>query len=213
MSQLRQTPPCSDHDPARIFARWGLLRCELLDRNAFDAALNSLSADFEPPSDPALMADYLLQDGVAVTRLLHDVVVMAGESEVTHRHNAAWPCGLSGALEILLLEFRAHDVREDMAYRAAFDGEPQGPDLERLLKDHATLRRLLSALREQTDEYRPPANACTAWRLLYVICLKVEQLILARIEVEEGRLFPIAFGSRPEAFDADQGLARIRGAQ
>ena len=65
MSQLRQTPSCSDHDPARIFSRWGLLRCELLDRNAFDAALNSLSADFEPPSDPALMADYLLQDGVA----------------------------------------------------------------------------------------------------------------------------------------------------
>lgn len=213
MSQLRQTPSCSDHDPARIFARWGLLRCELLDRNAFDSALNSLSADFEPPSDPAFMADYLLRDGVAVTRLLHDVVIMAGESEVTHRGNPAWPAGLSGGLEMLLREFRAHDAREDMAYRAALNGEPGGPVLERLLKDHATLRRLLSALREQTDGYRPPANACTAWRLLYLICLKVEQLILARIEVEEGRLFPIAFGSRPEAFDAEQGLALARGPQ
>lgn len=213
MSQLRQIDSCSDHDPARIFGRWGLLRCELLDRNAFDAALNSLSADFAPPSDPALMADYLLQDGVAVTRLLHDVVVMAGESEVTHRRNAAWPCGLSGGLEMLLREFRAHDAREDMAYRAALAGGSSGPVLERLLKDHASLRRILSALREQTNEYRPPANTCTAWRLLYVICMKIEELILARIQLEEGRLFPIAFGSQPEAFDADQGRVRIRGAQ
>lgn len=201
-----------DHDPARVFSRWGLLRCELLDRAVFDAALDSLSQEFDPPADPHLMADYLLQDGVAVTRLLHDVGVMASEGEITHHHNPAWPVGLSGALEMLLCEFRAHDAREELAYRAASKEETPGPVLERLLRDHANIRRLLSAVRDLTAGYLPPADACTAWRLLYVICLKVEELVLARMQLEEAELFPVTFGALSQAFDADQGRARIRSA-
>ncbi|MES2834532.1 MAG: hemerythrin domain-containing protein [Pseudomonadota bacterium] len=213
MYQRHQILSCPDHDPSRVFNRWGLLRCELLDRAAFDAALNSLAQEFDPPADPRLMADYLLRDGVAVSRLLHDVGVMASEGEVTHRHNPAWPVGLSGALEMLLLEFRAHDAREDMAYRAASKEEPPGPVLERLLGDHANIRSHLSAVRDLTDGYLPPADACTVWRLLYVICLKVEELVLARMQLEEAELFPDTFGALSQAFDADQGRARIRSAR
>ena len=100
----------------------------------------------------------------------------------------------------------------DLDHKAAVQqptGQCGSALLERLLKDHVAIRRLLSALRDCTDGYRPPQNACTAWRLLYVICLRIEHLILARIRLEEAELFPIEFGSKSAAFDADQGAGRV----
>lgn len=199
MSQLRRYHSCPDHDPSRIFGRWGLLRCELLDRSAFDAALNSLSGDFDPPADPQLAPDYLLGEGLTCTRLLNDAVVIASESEATHRHNSAWPAGISGRLEILLREFNAHDAREEIAYRTAPQGRLPASDVERLRRDHDAIRLMLSALRKLTGDYRPPADACTAWRVLYSICLKVDWLLSERMDLEENNLFGALFHEQGQA--------------
>lgn len=198
MQTSRKQPIVALSESSRLLGRWGLQRCRLVDRATFDAGLSSLMVEGEIPSDPEGMADFLQRDAASLRRLLNDAIAMANECQRAFGTDEAWPAGAAEALDAILQDFEAHDAREDIAYRMAARDPAACPGLiDRLLDDHAAARTRLASLRTLTRGYRPPAHADTAWRLFYVVCLKIERALMERMQLEEDQLFLIAFRGEP----------------
>jgi len=62
--------------------------------------------------------------------------------------------------------------------------------------DHETIGRLLHALREATNDYTPPEDACTSYRALYVNLEAFEAALHEHIHLENNILLPRATAAR-----------------
>lgn len=76
----------------------------------------------------------------------------------------------------LLEDLQGHLLEEE---RASF-----APRRE-LLRDHGQVRLLLGDLRRQTQGYRPPRGACTAWIELWLRLAAFEGVLLQQVGREE----------------------------
>ena len=70
-------------------------------------------------------------------------------------------------------------------------GKIQQP-ISRLLMDHEHLRQQLQLLREITNNFQPPADACIAFNALYLAIAELEQDLQRHIRLENQTLFPQA---------------------
>ena len=61
-----------------------------------------------------------------------------------------------------------------------------------MLADHDDARVLLARIRELTDGYAPPSDACPAFRALYVVLEEFERDLHLHIHLENNVLFPAA---------------------
>ncbi len=192
MQPLRPDAPIRDPRQDKALRRWGVRNCHLVDQAAYGAGLSRLMAnDDAAPDRPPQVVDYLRADrGESVRRLLEDAVEVARAGEDAHAADDAWPHGVADDLDDLLQDLEDHDAREDLAYRLALDASGgKVRVLERMLEEHEAIDGQLAALRRRTSGYVAPSHACTAWRLLYILCLKVEDILLGRMRLEEKRLF------------------------
>lgn len=192
MQPLRPGNALHDDRQDRALRRWGVQNCHLVDQAAYGAGLSRLMADDDAaPRQAAGVVDHLRTDkGESVRRLLEDAVEMARAGEDAHAADDAWPHGVADELDDLLQDLEDHDAREDLAYGLALDA-PAGRTrvIERMLEEHVAMTAQLAGLRRRMGDYAAPGHACATWRLLYVLCVKVEDILLGRMALEEQRLF------------------------
>ncbi len=189
--KLTDLRPEADLNETATLDRWGVRRCDAVDRVAFDAGLGSL-IEVEAPADepaPRRLDRLYAEQGETVRQLLQDAVSLARTGERAHRTDDLWPHGILDELDDLVEELEAHEAHEDFVRSEA--GEPSVPLLSGLREDHAVLATRLQELRRLTGGFEAPAHACAVWRLLYVLCLKVEMALVERMTLEDSGI-PIA---------------------
>ncbi|SFS83650.1 hypothetical protein [Brevundimonas viscosa] len=200
----------SRQDPqAETLERWGVSQCDAVDRSVFNAGLSTLiEIDCPASEDPERrLARLLREEGEAIRRRLEDAVALARAGERAHRTDDLWPHGLVDELDDLLQDLEAHDAHE--AFARSAPGAPSALAAG-LKEDHGILAARLEALRRSTRGYEAPAHACAVWRLLYVLCLKVDRALAERMRLEDagiGDTAPQSYGAvilspnkvRPEA--------------
>lgn len=187
-----------DQVEAETLERWGVGRCDAVDRAVFDAGLSAL-AEIDRPAweDPQRRLEGLRrEEGGAVRGLLQEATTLARTGERAHRTDDHWPHGIADELYDLLQDLEAHDVHEAFARGAV--PEPSAPLAAGLRDDHAMLAARLDELRRLTRGYDAPAHACAVWRLLYVLCLKVDTALAERMRLEDagdGAAAPQSYGA------------------
>jgi regulator of cell morphogenesis and NO signaling len=128
-------------------------------------------------------------------------------AKVERRHGAAHPeiCKLNETLAEITAELKHHFVCEEdvlFPHIAQLEGDRrpvaqavfnrmQQP-ITRLMMDHNQTGDELRVLREITNEYDPPGDACTTYRALYRALEDLERDLHRHIHLENNILFPRA---------------------
>lgn len=92
-------------------------------------------------------------------------------------------------------ELEDHMEREEQVlFPLLLQGGGEAP-VEPFVDDHTAAGESLARLRELTDEYRPPADACNTWRALWAGLEALERATHQHIHLENNVLFPRAAGA------------------
>lgn len=190
--------PCDDDQlQTQTLERWGVQRCDAVDRAAFNAGLSALiEIDRPAGEDPQRRLDRLQGEGEALRRQLEEALILARTGERAHRTDDQWPHGIVDELYDLVQDLEAHDAHEAFAHGAAETAS--APLRAGLRDDHKVLAARLEEVRRLTGGYEPPAHACAVWRLLYVLCLKVDRALVERMRLEDAgnpRAAPQSYGA------------------
>ncbi len=196
-SHLDDQPFDDDQLQAQTLERWGVQRCDAVDRAAFNAGLGALiEIDRPAGEDPQRRLERLQGEGEALRRRLEEALMLARTGERAHSTDDRWPHGLVDELYDLLQDLEAHDAHEAFARSAA--QAASAPLRAGLRDDHEALAARLEELRRLTGSYEAPAHACAVWRLLYVLCLKVDRALVERMRLEDEGCGPAA----PQSYGA-----------
>jgi regulator of cell morphogenesis and NO signaling len=204
-------------DPAvaRVFARFGIDYCCRGWQRLEDACqkLGIAAAEVESaiqeeiarhPTEEKIGWDQLsLQDLVHhVLSIYHEPLRPEMErlqglaTKVARVHHSKDPERLSA------LDQAVQDLREDLLYHMQKEEivlfplivEQRGPLLTSPMAvmhhEHETTGALLSRIRELTNQFQPPEEACNSWRALYSGLEELEFSIMQHINFEEHILFP-----------------------
>jgi regulator of cell morphogenesis and NO signaling len=93
--------------------------------------------------------------------------------------------GLRGELE-------EHMAREEAALFPALLAATHDCPVEPFVDDHSAAGAALARLRELTDDYVPPADACNTWRALWAGLAALETTMHDHVHLENNILFPRA---------------------
>jgi regulator of cell morphogenesis and NO signaling len=158
------------------------------------AALEAAAAPSDGPEDTNDLIDMILiRFHETHRRELPELVKLARRVEAVHRDVASVPAGLADLLQHISDELESHMQKEEkilfpMILRG---GHPMiaGPISVMLAEhdDHGANLRKLEAL---TNDFMPPADACTTWRALYVGARKLTDDVMEHIHTENNILFP-----------------------
>lgn len=97
------------------------------------------------------------------------------------------------ALKAELEDHMEREERELFPRLLAADGEaPSEGGLASYLDDHEEAGAALARLRELTDEYQPPADACNTWLALWAGLEALERTMHEHVHLENNVLFPRA---------------------
>lgn len=134
-------------------------------------------------------------------------LILESAAKVERRHGSAHPeiYQISGALAVIGAELNHHfSCEEDVLfpYIEQLDGN-QGPviravfanvqqPITRMMTEHNQAGDELRVLREMTNNYQPPAGACTTYRALYRALEDLERDLHQHIHLENNILFPRA---------------------
>jgi regulator of cell morphogenesis and NO signaling len=181
------------------------------------AILEELAAEAagrpEPQSNPAELppaelAAYIVETHHAyLRRELPRLHAMA--ERVAQVHGERMPA-LVEVLEVfhgLFLELDSHIRKEEQilfpAIAAASAGEAASwafdDPVARMLEEHDDAGEALARLRELTNGYQPPADACNTWRALFAGLEELETDLHRHIHLENHVLFPAALALNPVA--------------
>lgn len=183
-----------DRTPEAVDAtlnRWGV--GERPDRSAMTASLSRL-IDSEEPS-PTGMERLIRHIHERYHRVLagviEDALALASGCETTYSREEAWPHGLSDLLEEILDDLEQHQQREyAVVFPLFMAGSPDTAWAVSVMSDeHARLRRRLDSLTTMTRNFTAPAAACVKWRVLYVLCCKIDLDLREQMRMEESDLF------------------------
>jgi regulator of cell morphogenesis and NO signaling len=158
------------------------------------AALEAAAAPSDGPEDTNDLIDMILiRFHETHRRELPELVKLARRVEAVHRDVASVPAGLADLLQHISDELESRMQKEEkilfpMILRG---GHPMiaGPISVMLAEhdDHGANLRKLEAL---TNDFMPPADACTTWRALYVGARKLTDDVMEHIHTENNILFP-----------------------
>lgn len=177
-----------------ILKRWGLGDGDRIDRPALMDSLARLQVDEEPSSlDAAGLVERIRRRCQGVMEVIADAVAVADACEADHAADERWPHGLSDRLVDLLEGLEQHHHREDAVVFPLFlSGGPKAPASAALMVgEHSALRHKLDALSAVTRAYETPARAGPRWRILYLLCRKIDFEIRAQMTIEDRDLLAL----------------------
>ena len=184
-SQHRSPFPRPDRT---VLRRWGLGDGDRIDRPALMDSLARLQVDERPlSSDKAGLVDRIRRRCQNITEVIADAVAVADACEADHAADERWPHGLSDRLVDLLEGLEQHQHREDAVVFPLFlSGSPRASATAALMVgEHGSIRHKLDALSAVTRAYETPARAGPRWRILYLLCRKVDFEIRAQMLIED----------------------------
>lgn len=172
----------------RGFAGGGANRLALMD------SLARLQVDETLMLTPPGATDLIRRAG----RCRHDLMEVAADAlavaiacEAEYAADERWPQGLSDRLADLLDWLEQHQHREEAVVFPLFlSRSPEAPATAVLMTDeHDSIRRQFDALSAITNAFRAPVDAGVKWRILYLLCRKIDFEIRARMAMEDRELF------------------------
>jgi regulator of cell morphogenesis and NO signaling len=126
-------------------------------------------------------------------RELPELVRLARRVESVHKDKPDVPRGLAALLEHMSIELESHMQKEEQVLFPLMrrGGHPMiaGP-IAMMLAEHDHHGAHLRSLEKITDDFTPPAGACTTWRALYVGAKKLADDLVEHIHTENNVLFP-----------------------
>lgn len=122
---------------------------------------------------------------------LENAVALATRAEAVHRHDDAWPHGLSDDLVEILDRTVAHQQREQSVVfpilMTGIDGlSPEAVD--DMIAAHDDLLRRWRAIDRRTRGFEPPEHACATWRNLYLLCRALDVDFRVQVDAENRML-------------------------
>lgn len=200
--QSRRLELIPEADPA-ILRRWGVVDCDRVDRRALTRSLSRLQDDeAAPPADTVSLVRHIRERyHRGLIDVIDDAVALAAACEAAHSADARWPHGLGDRLIEILETLEHHQQREDAVVFSLLLADTPRPDgAVRLMEtEHLHLRSLLDALPELTRGFEVPRGVCAKWRVLYVLCCKLDVDIREQMRLEERELFSSPIRDTTEA--------------
>ena len=188
-------------DPA-VLRRWGVTECDRVDHRALTHSLNRLQHDeTAPPADTARLVRHIRERyHRGLIEVIEDAVALAAACEEAHSAEALWPHGLGDRLAEILEALEQHHQREDaVVFSRVLAETPRPADAVSLMEaEHARIRGMLDVLLAVTRGFEVPPGVCAKWRVLYVLCCKLDVDIREQMRLEERELF------RPRIRDATE---------
>jgi regulator of cell morphogenesis and NO signaling len=158
------------------------------------AALEAAAEPGDGPQDTDGLIDMILtRFHETHRRELPELVKLARRVEAVHRDVQSVPAGLADLLRHIGGELESHMQKEEQVLFPLMrsGGHPMidGPISVMLAEhdDHGANLRKLEAL---TNDFTPPAEACTTWRALYAGARKLTDDVMEHIHTENNILFP-----------------------
>ncbi|HWQ87106.1 hemerythrin domain-containing protein [Brevundimonas sp.] len=179
-------------DP-RSLRRWGVTDCDQIDRRALTRSLTRLQHDeVAPPADMTRLIRHI-RDRYhrALVGVIEDAVALATACEVAHSDKELWPHGLCDRLIGILESIEHHQQREDaVVFPLLLADQPQAAKAARIMEaEHAGIQGQLDVVLALTRGFEVPAQACAKWRVLYVLCCKINTDVREQMRLEERELF------------------------
>ncbi len=125
---------------------------------------------------------------------LERLVPLARKVESVHAGHPQSPKGLADLLASMREELEAHMTKEEQVLFPTLLAGNAGCApfaIRRMRLEHDDHSESLTALRELTSNFEPPAGACRSWQALYAGCAKLDAELREHIRVENEVLFPI----------------------
>jgi regulator of cell morphogenesis and NO signaling len=126
-------------------------------------------------------------------RELPELVRLARRVEAVHKDKPDVPRGLAGLLEQMSIELEDHMQKEEQVLFPLMrrGGHPMiAQPIAVMLAEHDDQGAHLRSLETITNDFTPPAGACTTWRALYVAAKKLADDLVEHIHTENNVLFP-----------------------
>ena len=127
-------------------------------------------------------------------RELPELEALARKVETVHAAHADCPTGLADFLGETLRELQDHMMKEEQVLFPALlaGGAGCAPfAMRRMRQEHAEHDARLEALKQLTNAFTPPRDACGSWVRLYAGCEKLYRDLRAHIDMENNELFPM----------------------
>jgi len=154
-------------------------------------------------SAPVFSAEASEPDALLIARIVDDfhiphlrdllvVIELARKVEARHAEHSRVPVGLMQLLARFFDHLSLHQAKEEavlfpMMLRGV--GDLSGP-IGVMSSEHDVVRSDLARLREITDDFTAPNDACGSWTRLYDLCRKFDRDLREHIRLEEDVLFP-----------------------
>ena len=142
------------------------------------------------------LVDHILERFHAAHREeLPRLLEMARKVEQVHADKRSVPRGLAAHLERMAEELELHMQKEEQVLfplLRAGRGRAASMPIQVMEMEHEDHARNLERLRELTDDYTPPAAACSTWRALFLGLAELERDLMEHIHHENNVLFPRA---------------------
>ena len=167
------------------------------DPGDLTARLRALEAAAEPSDVPeetdGLIDTILTRFHETHRREVPELVKLARRVEAVHSGVASVPAGLADLLQHIGDELESHMQKEEQMLfpmmRAG--GHPMiGHPIAVMLSEHDDHGANLRKLEALTNDFTPPAEACTTWRALYTGARKLTDDVMEHIHTENNILFP-----------------------
>jgi regulator of cell morphogenesis and NO signaling len=146
-----------------------------------------------PVETAALIAHVVDRYHATHRREVPELVRLARRVEAVHRDRPGVPAGLADELERVGGELEQHMQKEEQVLFPLMlrGGHPMiRQPIAVMLAEHEDHGANLRALEALTDDFTPPAHACTTWRALYSGGRKLVDDVMEHIHIENNVLFP-----------------------
>ncbi len=157
-------------------------------------ALAAAAAPAETPADTtALIESIETRFHATHRRELPELIRLARRVEAVHRDVATVPHGLADLLEKIATELESHMQKEEQILFPMMrnGGHPMiRQPIAVMLAEHDDHGENLRELEALTNDFTPPAEACTTWRALYAGARKLADDVMEHIHTENNILFP-----------------------
>lgn len=210
LTRTSKRDPGAPDEPA-VLRRWGVTDCEAVDRPALVDSLTRLQDDERaPPSDVARLVRHIRRRyHRSVAGVIEEAVTLATTCEAAHRAEDLWPHGLSDRLAEILDALEHHQQREDaVVFPLLLAQKPEAAKAAAFMAtEHAHIRALVDALSLVTCGYQAPPQACARWRMLYILCCKIDVDIREQMRMEERELFSPLIRESTEAAHCSRAMS------
>jgi regulator of cell morphogenesis and NO signaling len=142
---------------------------------------------------PELIEHILSRYHAGLRRDFPALIAMAEKVEQRHADKPGVPVGLAAHLRAMQSAALDHLNKEEVilfpAILAGHGGAMGGP-IQCMEAEHVDHGEGLARTRALTNDLRPPQDACTTWRALYVGLIALERDLMEHIHLENNVLFP-----------------------